>query len=188
MGPQGSGGEQAGEEPALGRGEPGPRIIRRDFGPARSGRGAAAPTFEQVPPPDAIEALYYEGMAAYQHRNWEEALDRFTRLKELQPSRPGLDALLEEVRWFLQLQNAAPAGGLPGGETRGTRAGWRARFSPSRARTALYVTLGILAVAALLLVAFGDRLPWRGNRAAEALYNRGTARLAAGDNEGAGRF
>ena len=94
----------------------------------RGSRSAAAPAFSELPPPDGVEALYYEGMAAYQHRHWEEALDRFTRLKELQPTRPGLDALLEEVRWFLQLQAAAPANGgvVPDTETKRRRgaAGW----------------------------------------------------------------
>ena len=83
-----------------------PRII-----PLRAGSNSGARAFNELPAPDGIEALYYEGMAAYQHRRWQEALDRFTRLKELQPARPGLDALLEEVRWFLQLQAAAPANG-----------------------------------------------------------------------------
>ena len=71
---------------------------------ARAGRRRRAQPGAQFfrPPPDPAEALYYEGMAAYQHRTWEQALDRFSRLKELQPTRPGLDALLDEVRWFLQ--------------------------------------------------------------------------------------
>jgi tetratricopeptide (TPR) repeat protein len=172
-------GDAAGNGPANPPREPGPRII-----PLRGSRGMGAPSLEAPPPPDGVEALYYEGMAAYQHRHWEEALDRFSRLKELQPSRPGLDALLDEVRWFLQLQAAAPAGGIPGSET-DARRGWRAVPWPTRARTALYIVLGILAVSGILLVAFGDRLPWRVNRAAEELYNRGQARVAVGDYEGA---
>lgn len=174
-----------GGEPAASPREPGPRII-----PLR-GRGPG-PTLSELPPPDAAEALYYEGMAAYQHRHWEEALDRFTRLKEQQPSRPGLDALLDEVRWFLQLQAATPTGGAPGsGDGATVEATWRRATRPgsagaaARFRTTLYIALGILAVAALLLAVFGDRLPWRGNRTVEELYHRGQARLAVGDYEGA---
>lgn len=161
----------------------GPRII-----PLRGARSTGAPmngtpAFPEMPPPDGVEALYYEGMAAYQHRHWQEALDRFSRLKELQPSRPGLDALLDEVRWFLQLQAAVPANGAtvrPVKQSAATRQGWRRQV-----RIALYAGLGVLAIAGLLLVAFGNRLPWRENRAAEDLYNRGQARLTVGDYEGA---
>jgi tetratricopeptide (TPR) repeat protein len=172
----------AGNGPTGSERETGPRII-----PLRGARGTAAAAITELPPPDQVEALYYEGMAAYQHRHWEGALDRFTRLKELQPTRPGLDALIEEVRWFLQLQNAAPSEGTPAGDAAAKvrRRGWRAAPWSTRARTILYIVLGILAVAGLLLVAFGDRLPWRENRAAEELYNRGQARLTVGDNEGA---
>ncbi len=160
--------------------EPGPRII-----PLRGARSANAQAYPELPPPDGVEALYYEGMAAYQHRHWAEALDRFTRLKELQPSRPGLDALLDEVRWFLQLQAAAPVGGPRVGDTSGKADGSRSRSAGARIRLALYVSLTVLAIAGLLLVAFSDRWPWRGNRAAEELYNRGQARLTVGDYEGA---
>ena len=157
---------------------------RRALFPCAAAGAPARPLSANSRPPDGVEALYYEGMAAYQHRHWEEALDRFTRLKELQPTRPGLDALLEEVRWFLQLQAAAPAHGgvVPEADSKRPRgaAGW-----PRRARAGLYAALAVLALAGLVLVAFGDRLPWRGNRAAEELYNRGEARLAAGDYEGA---
>ena len=52
-------------------------------------------------------------------------------------------------------------------------------------RTSVYLILCILALAALLLVAFGDRLSWWGNRVTEELYDRGQARLAVGDYEGA---
>lgn len=144
-----------------------------------------------LPPPDAAEALYYEGMAAYQHRHWREALERFSRLKELQPSRPGLDALIEEVRWFLQLEAAAPVGRelAEGSPRRGmTRAdlpklaGWH---------RVLLVVLAVVAVAATLLVAFQTRLPWSwlpwrtaASQEIEQLYNEGQGRLAVGDYEG----
>ncbi len=167
--PQSSGSAAGGPER-----EAGPRII-----PLRGARSANAPSFSELPPPDGVEALYYEGMAAYQHRHWDEALDRFTHLKELQPTRPGLDALIEEVRWFLQLQAAAPAG-APSNEEREKKArGWNAWRK--RTRTVVYLVLGALAIAGLLLVAFGNRLPWRGNRAAEDLYSLSQSRLIGGD-------
>ena len=169
-------------------GRPGP-IAKPGCARSRSARlrDSGAPAITELPPPDGVEALYHEGMAAYQHRHWEEALDRFTRLKELQPSRPGLDALLDEVRWFLQLQAAAPPGGPSSGAVQGKAgiAGWRPRSWSARGRALLVIALGILALVALLLVAFGGRLPWQENRAAEELYTRGQARLAVGDYEGA---
>jgi tetratricopeptide (TPR) repeat protein len=143
-------------------------------------------------PPDAAEALYYEGMAAYQHRNWRDALERFTRLKELQPTRPGLDALIQEVRWFLQLEAAAPVGReLAEGSPR-RRMGRADLPRLSRGHRILLIALAFLAVASTLLVAFQSRLPWGwlpwrvgGGQEAEQLYNEGQERLAVGDYEGA---
>ncbi len=142
-----------------------------------------------TPPPDPAEALYYEGMAAYQHRNWVQALDRFTRLKELQPTRPGLDALLDEVRWFLQLQAAAPS---PAG-TPEILPNSKAQHQPTeharprRGQTWGVVVLAIIGLLALLLFVFQDRLPWSGvtDREVQEIFNRGQARLAVGDYEGA---
>jgi len=147
-----------------------------------------------TPPPDPAEALYYEGMAAYQHRNWEEALARFTRLKELQPSRPGLEALLDEVRWFLQLQAAAPgAETVTRRETAPTEGRETSAINP-RAGFGLrnwqswgLILLGVIGITALLLIALQGRLPWTNaaDREAQDLYNRGQARLTVGDYEGA---
>jgi|GEM_PF-727528 len=142
-----------------------------------------------APPPDPAEALYYEGMAAYQHRNWEQALDRFSRLKELQPTRPGLEALLDEVRWFLQLQATTPV--IPGAPE-----AISAPRPPVASRTASrfrrWQTLGVAVLAlvgivALVLIAFQGRLPWMTptGREAQDIYNRGQARLSVGDYEGA---
>lgn len=141
------------------------------------------------PPPDPAEALYYEGMAAYQHRNWVQALDRFTRLKELQPTRPGLDALLDEVRWFLQLQATVPSGA---GTVEVSTAD-KPLFQPAerawsgRRQTWWVVILAIIGLLALLLFVFQDRLPWArvSDREAQEIFNRGQARLAVGDYEGA---
>lgn len=160
----------------------------------RNARGGARPPEGNIirprgfaaPPPDPAEALYYEGLAAYQHRHWNEALEKFSQLKELQPSRPGLDALLDETRWFLQLQAAAPAESaedapparpVHGGETHAL-ARWQ--------RWGL-VVLAVLSIAGVILVASPVRFPWQTNTSPEwqALYERGQARLAVGDYEGA---
>ena len=147
-----------------------------------------------TPPPDPAEALYYEGMAAYQHRNWEEALARFTRLKELQPSRPGLDALLDEVRWFLQLQATAPGAETVTRREAAPTEGREANAIIPRSRLGIrnwqswgLILLGVIGVTALLLIALQGRLPWTNaaEREAQELYNRGQARLTVGDYEGA---
>ncbi len=146
-------------------------------------RGPRAAT---LPPPNPVEAWYYEGMAAYQHRHWDEALECFTRLKELQPTRPGLDALLDEVSWFLQLQAAAPA--FDGQEMpapgRSVRSWWR-RLAPLR--IALLVILAVFGVASLLFVAFEGRLPWQNEankQEIETLFVQAEERKAAGDFDG----
>lgn len=181
----------------------------------RAGRGREGmlprPRSFAAPPPDptGAEALYYEGMAAYQHRNWEEALDRFSRLKELQPARPGLDALLDEVRWFLQLQEAAPlpAGPFPSQEKEGGPYRPAGQISqvpdkgpqavtlskiPVRGRNGLFgrwilSALVVIGVLALVLIALQGQLPWSNatDRQAQELFNRGQARLTVGDYEGA---
>jgi tetratricopeptide (TPR) repeat protein/uncharacterized protein YraI len=175
---------------------------RADF---REGGAILRPRSFAAPPPDLAEALYYEGMAAYQHRHWEEALDRFTQLKDLQPNRPGLDALLDEVRWFLQLEAAAPRWasnaedpGHPGKAAKGHaqrspgryatgRAGDVAWLWLSRWRTWGLALLALIGIAALALVLLQGRLPWAEStsRSEQELYNRGQARIAAGDYEGA---
>jgi hypothetical protein len=50
------------------------------------------------------ETLYEQGMASYQRREWRQALDSFTRLKAIEPNWPGLDPLIDEARWLLQLE------------------------------------------------------------------------------------
>lgn len=146
-------------------------------------------SFAPPPPPDPAEALYYEGMAAYQHRNWAQALDRFTRLKELQPTRPGLDALLDEVRWFLQLQAAVPfaAGAAEALAADKSTQQPAERTWSGRRQTWVVIILAAIGLLALLLFIFQERLPWAGvsDREAQEIFNRAQARLAVGDYEGA---
>lgn len=156
--------------------------------PVGNGSPAARPRSLITPPPDPAEALYYEGMAAYQHRNWEQALERFSRLKEVQPSRPGLDALLDEVRWFLQLQAAAPATQNAHEVAPGKLAALSGELPRFKAwQTAGVTALAVIGIVALLLFAFQGRLPWAASadRETQELFNRGQARLAVGDYEGA---
>ena len=172
-------------------------ILRpKEFGGAASLPPGVTPPAGSYPPallpPDAAEAMYYEGMAAYQRRNWPEALSRFTRLKELQPARPGLDALIEEVRWFLQLEAAAPVGGelSDGAQRRGMTRADLPRLG--RWQRMLLIVLAILAISATLLVALQDRLPWSwlpwytaSSEEIATLLDEGQRRLDAGDYEGA---
>ncbi len=154
--------------------------------PETDGSKIIRPRSFAAPPPDPAEALYYEGLAAYQHRHWNEALEKFSRLKELQPTRPGLDALLDETRWFLQLQAAAPA------ESQGEASFARpAQLGEAHAlarwqRWGLIV-LAVLSIVGVVLVASPIRFPWQANTSPEwqELYERGQARLAVGDYEGA---
>ena len=56
------------------------------------------------------DALYAQGMAHYRRREWPEARDCFARLKTIAPGRRGVDALLNEVDIFIQLQEMQPQG------------------------------------------------------------------------------
>ncbi|MDH7486326.1 MAG: tetratricopeptide repeat protein [Anaerolineae bacterium] len=139
------------------------------------------------------EALYQQGMAHYQRREWEAALACFTRLREMQPDRQGIEALLDELSWFLQLEAVEGQGGAPLGEGRGegreaTAPGTEKR---SRHRWLLWLLLPLAVV--LLLLGFyfrpGNGFHLLGGQRLQAqveeLRNRGEARLAVGDYEGA---
>jgi tetratricopeptide (TPR) repeat protein len=56
------------------------------------------------------DALYAQGMAHYRRREWPEARACFARLKAIAPGRRGVDALLNEVDIFIQLQEMQPQG------------------------------------------------------------------------------
>ena len=57
---------------------------------------------------DTGDALYSRGMTHYRRREWPEARDCFLRLKTVSPERRGVDALLNEVDLFLQLEAMQP--------------------------------------------------------------------------------
>ncbi len=125
------------------------------------------------------EILYQRGMSAYRQRNWEAALLAFTRLKEVDPTWQGVDALIDEVHWFMQLEAIEP----------GKRAqALASERPPERNWRSLWPGFILLAVALLIMGA--SLLGWVpnfGNRAVEerkkALYEQGYTALAAGDYE-----
>ncbi len=135
-----------------------------------------------------LDQLYSQGMEHYQRREWRQALDYFTRLKKLQPTRQGLDELLDEVQWFIELEamEQMPAGSptlhpVPPAPT-------LAPVTPSRRR---YWLIGLAALLVILLAIFfvpgGLRDRFFNGRSQEManLYNQGTALLSAGDYDGA---
>ncbi|MBC8447522.1 MAG: tetratricopeptide repeat protein [Chloroflexi bacterium] len=132
------------------------------------------------------DALYQQGMAHYQRREWEAALACFTRLREAQPDRQGIEALLDELSWFLQLE--AVEGDLPVTTREAAAAGTETRGRHRGLRWLLLPLAGLL-----LLVGFyflpGNGFHLLGGQRFQAqveeLRNRGEARLAAGDYEGA---
>lgn len=133
----------------------------------------------------SAEALYEQGMAHYQRRQWQAALDQFKLLKASQPNWPGLDALIDEVSWFLRLaEDAQPERGAAPADI-------AAEETPARSgrRSLSWLAAALLTAAALALVAL-----WQGwipglslgrNLEHEALYNRGQSSLAVGDYQGA---
>jgi tetratricopeptide (TPR) repeat protein len=135
---------------------------------------------------DELNQLYKQGMEHYQRREWRQALDYFTRLQRLQPTRQGLDELLDEVRWFIELEamEQVPASGLglrpatPAVET----------ATPSRRRYWLIGLAALLVIVAVVLLVPGGLhdLFFDGRQQEMAdLYNQGTALLSAGDYSGA---
>ncbi len=140
--------------------------------------GSARPAAPADPPrPDA---LYEQGMAFYQRREWSRALDNFRQLKAIEPNWPGLDPLIDEASWLLQLEQVDARSGQPLEQDDGDR-----KRRPAGALRWLALVVVVAAVLAVLawwqgwLPSIGNRLEY------EALYNRGQASLAVGDYQGA---
>ena len=144
---------------------------------------------------DDANLLYSRGMAHYRRRQWREARDCFVRLKAIQSERRGIDALLDELNIFIQLEaiqpeRKEPAPGRPAGtvEERGES---RVEFvppPPARRRTwpGLLVALIFLAAVAFAVLYDQGMLPGLGNTQREdRLRNLGQAYLVAGNYRGA---
>ena len=131
---------------------------------------------------EQADHLYAEGMAYYQRRQWRQALAAFSRLKEIQPQRQGITALIDEINWFIQLEEMAPE--RRESEPEGGITSNRLRWLP----WLLSFVILIVATAVILFVA-GDRifnLPGRGpDPGLVELYNEGQSQLAIGNYDGA---
>ncbi len=132
------------------------------------------PTTEHGDP----ETLYQQGMSAYRRRDWETALAAFTRLKEVDPTWQGVDALIDEVHWFMQLEAIEP----------GRRAQSLERQQGRRVGRHLWLSALLLLIAIVMMIAsWLGWVPSFGNKELEerkqALYEQGYTALAAGDYE-----
>jgi len=154
-----------------------------------------AQEMEGDPNPDEqldAEALYARGMAHYRRREWQRAMEYFVRLKALEPNRPGIDALLDELDWFIQLQAMGPEGQAAEEETAPTgpvaepdvrevaATPPKARRAPVRFNWRVLVWPLVL-----LLVAFGAYLVFKTQQPdpIDVLYNRAQAKMTVGDYE-----
>ena len=130
---------------------------------------------------EVAEKLYAEGMAYYQQRQWRRALTAFSRLQELQPQRPGIAALLDEINWFIELEEMVPE---QTDNTASVITATRLRWLP----WAISLFILITAAVVIFLVA-GDRLfGWPGRNPDPGLvelYNAGQSQLAIGNYDGA---
>ncbi len=140
-------------------------------------RSAAASSSPRVGAGEAAraESLYEQGMAHYQRREWRAALDYFARVRAVQPHWPGLDPLIDETSWLLQLEEVEAEAAKAPAENRPERRG-----STSALR---WVALLLLIGAVLSAWAWQQGwLPRMGTALQyEALYNRGQSSLAVGD-------
>jgi len=148
------------------------------------------------------EALYTQGMAHYRRREWREAKACFTRLKSIAPDRRGVDALLNEIDIFIQLQEMQPGDQEVLSDVGGLGAGQRAEAvvsrepAPSRAARrripwTLIIGILIVLVAAIVVIRIAppdvlNNIFDRQRQArVEAFVNQGRASLNVGDCDGA---
>jgi len=161
--------------------------------PVKEQIAAPEPSKEPAISPDP-EALYNEGMTYYRARQWEEAQEVFARLKEVDPGRPGIDALLDELKLFIQLQEMETPSGEPHLEEEEAEAlAAPPAEMPSAPRRKRFLSPAWLAagvVVAALALFLGLHLagvPILGGSQDERteLYNRGRALMVVGDYDGA---
>ena len=121
------------------------------------------------------DALYEQGMAHYQRREWHLALDYFERLQAVDPDWPGLAALIDEVRWFIQLEEVRPDAEPVQPERTPPQ-----RWLNGKMRWLAPALIAGLLVALLLWWQAG--MPgFSGNLERDTLYNKGQASLSVGD-------
>ena len=126
-------------------------------------------------PNPLAEALYEQGMTHYQRREWKETLEYFSQLKEVEPHWTGLESLIDEASWFLQLESV---------ESHPDQAPAQESKAPGRGRSFFrwLLPLGVGLALVALLFWWQGWIPGIGNRLErEVLFNRGQASLAAGD-------
>jgi len=152
----------------------------------------------QEPQPEeagASEALYEKGMSHYRRREWQEALECFTQLKAVDPGRRGIEALLSELQIFIQLQGIEPNHVQEAEETAPEEPLEEPAFpeeeeatpKPERNRL-LWVGGGVALLLLIAIAAFALRPLLSANQVRTnqtTLYNRGQARLAVEDYDGA---
>ncbi len=118
----------------------------------------------------------------YQRRQWRDALAALARLQAMQPQRQGVAALVDEINWFIQLEEMAPQQRTP--DAADKPATTRLRWLP----WILSLLILIAAVVTILVVA-GDRILGLPSRAPDPslveLYNEGQSQLAIGNYDGA---
>lgn len=132
-------------------------------------------------PTGSPQELYEQGMGHYQRREWRQSLLCFRQLKKIEPNWPGIDSLIDEVSWFLQLEEVEARPGqllMPEVPVPGT--GW------GTGRWRWLVPAFLVLVLAITLAIWQGWIPILGlgsNLEREALYNRGQSSLAVGDYE-----
>lgn len=148
---------------------------------------------EADPNPDEqldAEALYARGMAHYRRREWQRAMEYFVRLKALEPNRPGIDALLDELDWFIQLQAMGPEGQTVEAEAAQDRPVAEPEVRevaprPTRVRRApvRFNWRVLIWPLVLLAVALGAYLVFKAQQPdpIDVLYNRAQAKMTVGD-------
>jgi tetratricopeptide (TPR) repeat protein len=142
------------------------------------------------------DALYAQGMAHYRRREWERAKTCFSRLKAIAPDRRGVDALLNEVDIFIQLQGMQPERQetpASAGEVQGVR--WAETAPPRRtaARSiarrripwrAILIALAVLTVVLVVILRpdiFETISDNQRQARVGALINQGRAAINVGD-------
>ncbi|KPL24815.1 MAG: hypothetical protein AMJ93_01640 [Anaerolineae bacterium SM23_84] len=162
----------------------------------KSNSAEALGTDQPLGAAEDADALYAEGMAHYRRREWEDARKCFTRLKSIAPGRRGVDALLNEVDIFIQLQDMQPEREAVSVDLDTAQGSPRAEAAVEQAveakavslrRSALPVMLvGVVAVIIIFLTLYGTGMldSIIGNQRqtrVRALLNHGRAALTVGD-------